>query len=612
MPYANIDEKTPLNLLLKTKIKTAFSNLKQNKKQEQKTKIITKILSGIFISSLFFLLPFIHQTKALILTGAEKIPYTPTILAPQEKIISHSQPLITGLTSNDAEIEIYIDNNLNGFAKTKNGSTGTANFAYRPNKPLSAGAHEIRARAKVAGNPLIISLFSEPKQIEIVSFPAPTLIAPTDNTELSIGRPVIRGLAKNDSYIKLYINDQEETAFKVKNHPSGTANFAYQTKSLKSGNYFIYAQSLDLDNRRASQASNQLNIKIRPYVAPTILDPINNTAVLEDQLTITGVALNDSKINIYIDNKLAGATNIRNHQSGVGNFAYKIQQPLKRGQTYLISASAIDNITERESSNSSPIKLTVNHYYIAPTLLKATALEKNQPTILGIASNDSKIEILVNNKIDGSLTTQNHPSGTANFAYKIKTYLISGTYKITSRAYDAIGKSSLISNTLSYYLTEEKPTVSAETAPVSPTTAGELKDQTGKIETKDEEQGKAVIASEEEKQDAKTEKTDGEEQKETDDKTSETSKDASTLSDELNIPLIVGLVILGILIIIFIIWYFKQKQQETEENIDNLFDSESPDDSTAKSNNIKDDFANFDLDVEKKDNEHTPPPPPSL
>lgn len=54
-----------------------------------------------------------------------------------------AQPFIVGLAKNDSIIRVFIDKKLVAEFKVKNDKSGTANFAFKPSKPLSRGTHLI-------------------------------------------------------------------------------------------------------------------------------------------------------------------------------------------------------------------------------------------------------------------------------------------------------------------------------------------------------------------------------------------------------------------------------------------------------------------------------------
>ena len=179
----------------------------------------------------------------------------PTLIAPNEKTATADlRPLITGLTIDDSLVEIFIDGVYNGETGILKNDSGTANFSYRPTLSLNRGWHKIQARAVSNEN---FSLDSNLLNFRIeLPMPAPTIFKPVVNQETSSSRPFIVGLAKNDSKIKIYIDKKYDGELTVKNHESGTANFAYKpAMALVRGSHSVYTVAVDKRGKESSRSN---------------------------------------------------------------------------------------------------------------------------------------------------------------------------------------------------------------------------------------------------------------------------------------------------------------------------------------------------------------------
>ncbi len=193
----------------------------------------------------------------------------PTLVSPNETtIIGKAKPLITGLATSGSFVHVYIDGVLNGQTDILEHESGTANFVYRPFLNLAVGWHEVYALAEDAqGNQ---SGSSQVLKFKIEEpMPAPTLFTPVVNDQTSIVQPFVVGLAKNDSLIKVYVDKQFLGQFKVRNHESGTANFAYRpSRDLARGRHLVYTIALD-DRGKESSWSNIIYFNVRePAITP--------------------------------------------------------------------------------------------------------------------------------------------------------------------------------------------------------------------------------------------------------------------------------------------------------------------------------------------------------
>ncbi len=202
------------------------------------------------------------KTSLVLSPNSKELEFTiksvpaPTLIKPDKRTItSHPKPYVTGLTANNTKVLIYIDGIYNGFIPAVNDKSGVANFAYRPFLNLSIGKHKAWAIA--------VDLFGNKSKISnILTFniepelPAPTLFQPIINKNTTFNRPFIVGLTKNNLTVKIFIDKKLNGEFKVKNHPSGTTDFAYLPfLPLSAGRHMIYA--VDVDSRgKESRWSN--------------------------------------------------------------------------------------------------------------------------------------------------------------------------------------------------------------------------------------------------------------------------------------------------------------------------------------------------------------------
>jgi len=177
----------------------------------------------------------------------------PTLIAPDQTVATAKlKPPITGLSKSGSLVKIYIDGVYNGKTQILNHPSGTANFVYLPFLNLSRGSHQVYAVAEDSDGKLSLQSSILNFKIEL-PLPAPTILKSVVNKNSSNSRPFIVGLAKNDLKIKVYIDKKYQGEFTVKNHPSGTANFAYRpVVALARGNHLIYTVAVDQRGKESS------------------------------------------------------------------------------------------------------------------------------------------------------------------------------------------------------------------------------------------------------------------------------------------------------------------------------------------------------------------------
>lgn len=267
-------------------------------------KIKQILVAFIFLLSFTF---FLNKAEA----ADMNILKAPTLVAPTEKTITAKpKPLITGLVKSGADVLLYIDGIYNGKLANLTHKSGTANFAYKPFLNLKVGSHQAWAIAvDKNGNKTGISNVLNFK-IEL-PMPAPTMYKPVVNQKSTKVKPFIVGLAKNNSAIKVFVDHKAVGQFKVENHPSGTANFAFKPKqALTVGTHLIYTTATDSRGKESSWSNliyykittpaailkaedKKTNIKNEEIVAPV---ENKNTNITDDNST-NEVKKNQNKIN---------------------------------------------------------------------------------------------------------------------------------------------------------------------------------------------------------------------------------------------------------------------------------------------------------------------------
>lgn len=206
----------------------------------------------------------------------------PTLIKPtKDDIIGTPKPQILGLTISSTTVHVFIDGKHNGKTEILTHESGTANFAYKPFLNLEKGWHTVWTVAedelgRLSGTSNVLSFKVEDPM------PAPTLFEPVVNSRATADKPFIVGLAKNDSTIKVYIDKKLDGEFKVLNHESGTANFAYQpSQPLTNSAHLIYTTALDQKGKE-SIWSNLVSYKPKVDNVPDIEAEITEDADSED------------------------------------------------------------------------------------------------------------------------------------------------------------------------------------------------------------------------------------------------------------------------------------------------------------------------------------------
>ena len=447
--------------------------------------------------------------------------------------------------------------------------------------------------------------------------PAPTLISVTQGIEFTNPKPVITGLTFNDTQVDIFIDNQFSGSAIVRNHESGTANFYFYPPLLTTGRHAVHAIARKADS--ISQNTPEISFRILGTSAPTLFIPVFNLETTELQPFIVGLVHNNSRVKIYINDEYNGEIWVKNHASGVANFAYKPKYNLSVGM-HQVRAMAVNRITGQQSGMSSMVTFEVKQPYPAPTLFRPTTSGATwfRPNINGVAKNGSYVEVYVNN-VKHRVDLADHPSGTTSFFYQPEQNLRAGMNIIFAVAYSKTNKMSRKSNIIYWDLTpseeREKEPLAVEEPPVVSEVEPEITEEPAviedvfpdeepeiEIETEDRSEEAEVTIEAEEPEDSPEPVVSGEED--------EIEADVQVEGDELeagtNWSKIIGLIILAILIITLIIQLLKKEEpKEKEGETLKLFEEEE-----KKKDDDKKDESKSDKD-EKPDDNIPPPPPPS-
>lgn len=210
-----------------------------------------------------------------------KLPATPTLLTPKAgSFSSEVKPLITGLTQNNTQVAVYIDNVYNGQATVKNGAKDTASFAYRPFLNLKPGWHKIKVKAQNQTQKLESPVSAEQSFYVEYPLPAPVLKAAVVNSETNWQKPWLTGVATNNTSVKVYIDGQYNGLAQVKNGSASVGTFAYKPfLALAAGNHTCYTVAQDSHGKQSSR-SETLTFKVTaPVTASAVKKNISNVEV---------------------------------------------------------------------------------------------------------------------------------------------------------------------------------------------------------------------------------------------------------------------------------------------------------------------------------------------
>lgn len=190
--------------------------------------------------------------------------------------------------------------------------------------------------------------------------------------------------------------------------------------------------------------------------APTLISVKDGAALTNQKPVITGLTINGTRVDIFIDGNFDGAAAVRDHESGTASFSYTPKNSLAPGFHVISALSAIeDNMSQEEIVNIQVIG------FVPPTLfIPVFNLEtlESRPFITGVAKNNSLVKIYLDGQYDGEIWVKNHPSGTPSFRYQPKRDLKVNMHQVRAIAVNRLtGQESINSNIVTFKVNHPYP-----------------------------------------------------------------------------------------------------------------------------------------------------------
>ena len=297
------------------------------------------------------------------------------------------------------------------------------------------------------------------------SVAAPTVLKINSFKAYSLMAPVISGVTPKDTSVLVYIDDIFAGSAKTKSEGNVSDSFYFQAFKLSTGVHSVYLVAEDKVSLVRSERSTKFDIVVNDLPAPTLVVPNENTVTEKVKPLIEGFTISGSFVHVYIDGIYNGKTEIKEHVSGTAHFSYLPFLNLSVGKHQIWTVS--EDIGGRKSVNSKIVEFTIDDRMPAPTIYEPVVNNNtsyDQPYIVGLAKNDSKIRVFIDHKVAGEFQVDKHDSGTANFAYKPSTALSVGEHIVYTTAIDQRGKESLWSNIVYFEIVQPSVAMISEVA----------------------------------------------------------------------------------------------------------------------------------------------------
>lgn len=288
----------------------------------------------------------------------------PTMVGSDENdSIGKVKPPIIGLTVSGTYVKIFIDGVYNGKTPILEDESGTASFVYKPFLNLGKGTHHVWAISEDESGRK--SRISQTLTFKIEDpMPAPTII---NFFNVAAGKqPIITGVAKNDSLVKVFIDHKLAGQFKVKNDKSGTANFAFKyPASLTEGNHLVYATAIN-KNGKESVWSNSRRARAKQFFERKNIPRIESAAREEKSDSVSEISEQKIARNKSVSNVSSGEITKDAEAAAKANIKKEVGSALQERQPGTSSNTGMVNENKEKQS-----KLKLNTIIFILFLLSA-------------------------------------------------------------------------------------------------------------------------------------------------------------------------------------------------------------------------------------------------
>jgi len=363
-------------------------------------------------------------------------PAAPVVLTPANgSTTNDNTPTYTGTAEAGSTVTVIVDGVVVG--TTVASASGT--WSFTPPAALADGPHTVRATATdAAGN---TSAQSNTNTFTVDTTPpaAPVVLTPANGSTTSDNTPTYTGTAEAGSTVTVIV-DGTPVGTTVAS-ASGTWNFT-PPAALADGPHTVKATATDaVGNTSAQSNTNTFTVDTTPPAAPVVLTPANGSTTNDNTPTYTGTAEAGSTVTVIVDGAVVGTT----VASASGTWSFTPVVPLADGP-HAVKATATDavgNTSVESNTNTFTVDTTAPAAPVVTAPANGSITNDNTPTYTGTAEAGSTVTVIVDGTPVG--TTVASASGTWSFTPVVP--LADGPHAVKATATDAVGNTSLDSNT---------------------------------------------------------------------------------------------------------------------------------------------------------------------
>jgi large repetitive protein len=394
-------------------------------------------------------------------------------------IINDPNPDIKGAAEAGSTVTIYVD----GSAIGSTTADGSGHYVYTLNPTLSDASHSVYVTATDAAGNTSSNGATMTFTVDTTPPAAPTIVltpAANANGYVTTGAVTISGKTEPNAQITLFDGSNHVIAFFG---VDGSGNYSYTFSPALADGPYSYKTDANDQAGNISPYSTLVSFTVDTQApptpaAPTFANGASGGYTTDNTPDIKGTAEAGSTVTIYVDGSAIGTTTA----DGAGNYVYTLN-PALSDASHSVYVTATDK-AGNTSANGAAMSFTVDTTPpAAPTATLTPAVNANgyistgMPVVSGTAEPNSTVTIYSGGVLVSTVTAD----GSGNYTYTFTPALTDGSYNVTTKATDAVGNTSVASNTLNF-----KVDASAPATPAAPTysdgrTGGATNDNTPDI-----------------------------------------------------------------------------------------------------------------------------------
>ncbi|MDY7228839.1 adventurous gliding motility protein AgmC [Hyalangium rubrum] len=389
----------------------------------------------------------------------------PTVVTPAHNSSTNdTTPIYSGTLDPSAQagtqVIIYVD----GAEVARVTPDASGNWSFTPTTPLASGSHTIYAVAINTG----LGLQSPPSPtnnftVDLIAPPAPVVLTPANGVTISDNTPTYSGTAEADSTVTILVDGSVLTT--VTATAGGTWSFT-PTVALPNGPHTVMARASDAaGNTSPDSNTNTFTVDVSPPSAPVVLTPANGVTINDSTPTYSGTAEAGSTVTIIVDGNVLTTV-----VATGGTWSFTPTTVIPDGpHTVLARATdSVGNTGPDSATNNFIVDTTPPPAPVVITPANGSTTGDNTPTYSGTAEVGSTVTIIVDGAV---VTTVVATDGTWSFSPT--TQLADGLHMVRARAADALGNTSVDSNTNTFFVDTTPPAPPVVLTPANGTTTSD-------------------------------------------------------------------------------------------------------------------------------------------